>query len=244
MEYDHDRFRHALHGRAWFAIVASTAYSLSIRHSESRIDSRSALGCNSPHRISADRVAIPAARRHDAAPLAGGAAEDLALAVRAKISSSYDLSDSEAFAAGLPLEPKAAPQAHMQTLVHDFHRRQRQASLLVAGCVAASFVLTVIGIAALARFAKPSPVDAEPITKAASSVDWRQPQEAAVPMLIAASFTEPTPVAEHEPSPSPEPAAAVLSAGSTTPQLVVLYQGQTLELAPLLSQRQARYVLV
>ena len=173
--------------------------------------------------------------------------EDLALAVRAEIGSGYDLSDSEAFAAGLPLEPKAAPQAHMQTLVHDFRRRQRQASLLVAGCVAASFVLTVIGIAALARFAKPAPADAEPITKAASPVDWRQPQEAAVPKLIlakAASFTEPTPVAEHEPSPSPEPAAAVLSAASTTPQLAVLYQGQTLELAPLLSQRQARYVLV
>jgi hypothetical protein len=200
-----------------------------------------------PQRVAMTLPRSPAARLRTLAPddeELGVFLEDLALAVRAKISSSYDLSDSEAFAAGLPLEPKAAPQAHMQTLVHDFHRRQRQASLLVAGCVAASFVLTVIGIAALARFAKPSPADAEPITKAASSVDWRQPQEAAVPMLIAASFTEPTPVAEHEPSPSPEPAAAVLSAGSTTPQLVVLYQGQTLELAPLLSQRQARYVLV
>jgi hypothetical protein len=175
--------------------------------------------------------------------------EDLALAVRAETGSGYDLSDSEAFASGLPLEPKAVPQAHMQALVQDFRRRQRQASMLVAGCVAASFVLTVIGIAALASFAKPAgaPADAEPIAKAASSVDWRQPQEAALPRLIlakAAPFTEPAPVAEEELSPSPEPTAAPPSAGNTTPQLVVLHQGRTFELAPLLSQRQARYVLV
>jgi hypothetical protein len=173
--------------------------------------------------------------------------EDLALAVRAETGSGYDLSDSEAFAAGLPLEPKAVPQAHMQALVHDFRRRQRQASMLVAGCVAASFVLTVIGIAALASFAKPAPADAEPIAKAASSVDWRQPQEAALPRLIlakAAPFTEPAPVAEEERSPSPEPTAAPPSAANTTPQLVILHQGRTFELAPLLSQRQARYVLV
>src|SRR5262249_57589077 len=68
--------------------------------------------------------------------------EDLAPAVRSTTGSGYDLSDPEAFAASLPLEPKPAPQLQMQALVHDFRRRQNQASLLVPRSVPASFVLT------------------------------------------------------------------------------------------------------
>ena len=59
--------------------------------------------------------------------------------MRAETGNGYDLSDSARFEAGLPLEPQIAspaPQAHMQALVHDFRRRQRQASMIVAGCVA------------------------------------------------------------------------------------------------------------
>src|SRR6476659_7736376 len=146
--------------------------------------------------------------------------EDLALAVRAETGSGYDLSDSEAFEAGLPLEPKPAPQAHMQALVHDFRRRQRQASMLVAGCVATSIVLTVVGIAALASFAKPSPA-ADPLVKSSSSVVWHGSQDSALPKLIlakAAPLTEPAPVEEEASSPPPEPMTASSSAANTTPQ--------------------------
>ena len=173
--------------------------------------------------------------------------EDLALAVRAETGSGYDLSDSEAFEAGLPLEPKPAPQAHMQALVHDFRRRQRQASILVAGCVATSIVLTVVGIAALASFAKPSPADADPLVKSSSSVVWHGSQDSALPKLIlakAAPFTEPAPVEEEASSAAPEPVTASSSAANTTPQLIMVQAGRPLELAPLLTQRQARYVLV
>ena len=173
--------------------------------------------------------------------------EDLALAVRAETGSGYDLSDSEAFEAGLPLEPKPAPQAHMQALVHDFRRRQRQASMLVAGCVATSIVLTVVGIAALASFAKPSPADADPLVKSSSSVVWHGSQDSALPKLIlakAAPFTEPAPVEEEASSPPPEPVTASSSAANTAPQLIMVQAGRPLELAPLLTQRQARYILV
>src|SRR6478752_6252463 len=173
--------------------------------------------------------------------------EDLALAVRAETGSGYDLSDSEVFEAGLPLEPKPAPQAHMQALVHDFRRRQRQASILVAGCVATSIVLTVVGIAALASFAKPSPADADPLVKSSSSVVWHGSQDSALPKLIlakAAPFTEPAPVEEEASSAAPEPVTASSSAANTTPQLIMVQAGRPLELAPLLTQRQARYVLV
>jgi hypothetical protein len=173
--------------------------------------------------------------------------EDLALAVRAETGSGYDLSDSEAFEAGLPLEPRPAPQAHMQALVHDFRRRQRQASMLVAGCVATSIVLTVVGIAALASFAKPSPADADPLVKSSSSVVWHGSQDSALPKLIlakAAPFTEPAPVEKEASSPPPEPMTGSPSAANTAPQLIMVQAGRPLELAPLLTQRQARYVLV
>lgn len=172
--------------------------------------------------------------------------EDLALAVRAETGGGYDLSDSEAFEAGLPLEPRPAPQAHMQALVHDFRRRQRQASMLVAGCVATSIVLTVVGIAALASFAKPSPA-ADPLVKSSSSVVWHGSQDSALPKLIlakAAPFTEPAPVEEEASSPPPEPMTGSPLAANTAPQLIMVQAGRPLELAPLLTQRQARYILV
>ena len=128
--------------------------------------------------------------------------EDLALAVRAETGSGYDLSDSARFAAGLPLEPQIAspaPQAHMQALVHDFRRRQRQASMIVAGCVATSFVLAVVGIAALASFVKPAPADAEPVIKSSNSVVFQQDAEPAKLILAkAAPFTDRLPVEEEE----------------------------------------------
>src|SRR6476661_3425923 len=167
--------------------------------------------------------------------------EDLALAVRAETASGYDLSDSEAFEAGLPLEPKPAPQAHMQALVHDFRRRQRQASILVAGCVATSIVLTVVGIAALASFAKPSPADADPLVKSSSSVVWHGSQDSALPKLILAKAA---PVEEEASSPPPEAVTTSSSAANTAPQLIMVQADRPLELAPLLTQRQARYILV
>ena len=168
----------------------------------------------------------------------GNFLKDLALAVRS--GSGYDQSDSEAFAVGLPLEPTPAPQVHMQALVHDFRRRQNQASLLVAGCIAASFALTVIGIAALASFTKAHPTEAEPRSRQrlAGSVVWHKPEVVQQPKLIlakAAPLPEPATNDVVEPTTLREP---------TTPQLIVVHPGRTLEFAPLLSQRQARYVLI
>jgi len=174
--------------------------------------------------------------------------EDLALAVRAETSSGYDVSDSARFEAGLPLEPQIAtpaPQAHMQALVHDFRRRQRQASMIVAGCVATSFVLAVIGIAALASFVKPAPAEAEPVIRSSNSVVFQE--DAAPAKLIlakAAPFTDRLPVEEEDSaSPSPDLGAPPTSSANA-PQLIMVQAGRPLELAPLLSQRQARYVLL
>ena len=173
--------------------------------------------------------------------------EDLALAVRAETGNDYDLSDSARFAAGLPLEPQVAspgPQAHMQALVHDFRRRQRQASMIVAGCVATSFVLAVAGIVALASLVKPTPADAEPVIKSSNSVVFQQDAEPAKLILAkAAPFTDHLPVEEEETSSLAPDLGAPPSSSANAPQLIMVQAGRPLELAPLLSQRQARYVL-
>jgi hypothetical protein len=173
--------------------------------------------------------------------------EDLALAVRAETGSGYDLNDSARFEAGLPLEPEAArpaPQAHMQALVQDFRRRQRQASMIVAGCVATSFVLAVVGIAALASFAKPAPADAEPAIKSSNTVVFHQDAEPAKLILAkAAPLTEPLPIEEEPANVAPDLATTPFSSSNGKPQLILVQAGRPLELGPLLSQREARYAL-
>jgi len=184
--------------------------------------------------------------------------DDLASAVRPEEGRGLGASDSEAFAAGLPLEPKAAspvPQAHVQALVHDFRRRQRQASMLVVGCVATTFVLTLAGIAALASFAGRAPTGAEPPSKNSTSVVWQRPQldnppptklipisatldraEKSEPLLV------PSQAATSETASSPE--AELHGSGGAVPQLILVQADRPLALAPLLSPRPARYVLL
>src|SRR3954447_10752870 len=80
----------------------------------------------------------------------------LATSVGGENAAGRPISDCEAFAAGLPLETPvvfAGPEAQILALVQDFHRRQRRATFLVAGCVAISCVLTIVTIAAMASFA-------------------------------------------------------------------------------------------
>jgi len=183
--------------------------------------------------------------------------DDLASVARPEYGSSLDASDCEAYAAGLPLEPKAstpAPQAHVQALVRDFRRRQRRASLLVAGCIATSFVLTFVGIAALASFAGRAPANAEPLTRNYTSVAWQRPQLDSAPAKLILASATPNRTGKNEPLPVPAPTIDVSSpltaaltpqeSSNTTPKLILMTAGRPLALAPLLSQRQARYVLV
>lgn len=183
--------------------------------------------------------------------------EDLASAVRPEAGGGLGARDSEAFAAGLPLEPKAAspaPQAHVQALVDDFRQRQRRVSLLVVGCVATTFVLTLAGIAALASFALRAPASAEPPSKNSTSVVWQRPQLDAPPTkLIPISATldragksesqfAPPQAAASETASSPE--AELHGSGGAAPQLILMQAGRPLALAPLLSPGPARYVLL
>jgi len=161
-----------------------------------------------------------------------------------------DAEDYAAYVAGLPLEPGASghvPQAHVQALIRDFQRRQRRASLLVAGCVAASVVLTAAGIAALLSMDRAKATDTELGTK--SSVVEHGQHAAAQPRLILASVIPSsagpkTAALGTELEPAPEPPPATAAAHLARPQLIQMKANTTLALAPLLSLRQARYLLV
>ena len=69
-----------------------------------------------------------------------------------------DFDELDVLTAGAPLDPErriAVPQLQVQTLMEEFRRRQRQASMLVAGSIVTAVLLTVGGIWLVAHFAAP-----------------------------------------------------------------------------------------
>jgi hypothetical protein len=87
------------------------------------------------------------------------------------------LSDDNAMAPADDLPARGpSPQARVQALVHDFHRRQRQISVFVAVCLAAAFVLTLVGFVLLASLtASATSEEPAPVAPAKSPVnekDW------------------------------------------------------------------------
>lgn len=76
---------------------------------------------------------------------------------------------------GAPLDPemRVLPQVHVQTLLREFRRRQRYASLLVAGSIATAVLLTMGGLVLVASLAAPRPTDGENRLIRSTSVAWQ-----------------------------------------------------------------------
>ena len=96
-----------------------------------------------------------------------------------------DVADIPPLTAGPPLDPAAwhpaAQQVHVQALLREFQRRQRHASLLVAGSIATAIVLTVGGLWLAANLAAPYPPDNRSSALLRStSVAWQRPVRAQV----------------------------------------------------------------
>ncbi len=139
-----------------------------------------------------------------------------------------------------------SPQARVQALVHDFHRRQRQISVLVALCLAAAFALTLGGFVLLASLTASATPDAPaPIapTKApvnekdwaplrSTSIAWQPPK--AAPQRIRATparaKTEQAGVATQNPA--------------VHAQTLLATAARKVALAPLLPHGKARYLLL
>jgi len=157
--------------------------------------------------------------------------------------------DAEAFAAGMLLDHgfAAAPQAHVEALVHEFYQRQRRATLLVAGSLAAAVVLTFGGFllagSLVAHSAKTG--DNRPLSHS-TSVAWQRPLGFAPAQFQLASIAA-NRAAKGEPLLIPAVAHATEPSLGETPsgtQVILATAGRPLALGPLLPPSHARYLFI
>ncbi len=157
--------------------------------------------------------------------------------------------DDEVMTAGVPLDPEkwiAAPQVHVQTLMSEFRRRQRQASLLVAGSIATAALLTVGGLVLVASLTAPRPADADqPPAAHSTSIAWQRPAVSQQPLQIAAIATNRA--AKSEPLLVPGVVAALpdsLNTAISSPQTILAASGREIAFGALLPPSHARYLLI
>jgi hypothetical protein len=135
------------------------------------------------------------------------------------------------------------PQVHMRSLLYEFQRRQRHASLLVAGSIATAVLLTLGGLWLIASFSAPQAVgsDDHPLLRS-TSVAWQKPAAAVpLPAISAnrAAKDEPllAPASIHPPAAPPESVPAQA-------QVILAASGRQIAFAPLLPPNHAGYFLV
>ena len=138
--------------------------------------------------------------------------------------------DEPAAPAKAPEARGPSPQARVQALVHDFHRRQRQISVLVAACLAAAFMLTLAGFVLLAAMtasatSEDAPAPVAPAKSPVDEKDWAP--------LRSTSVAWQHPKAER----------VSLGALQVAPTIRAS-TGRKVALAPLLPQHKARYLLL
>jgi hypothetical protein len=145
---------------------------------------------------------------------------------------------------GVPLDPEMRvlpSQVHVQSLLSEFRRRQRRASLLVAGSIATAVLLTVGGLVLVASMNAPRPAssDNSPPTRS-TSVAWQRPTNSPLdPGLQRA--------AKGEPLPLPAPAGSNPLLAVTAPsqsQTILAASGRQIAFAPLLPPSHAGYLLI
>jgi hypothetical protein len=116
----------------------------------------------------------------------------------------------------------------VQALVHDFHRRQRQISVFVAVCLAAAFVLTLVGFVLLASLTASATSEEPPVAPAKSPVnekDW-------APLRSTSVAWQP-------------PKTERVSHGATkAAPTVIASTGRNVALGSLLPRHKARYLLL
>jgi hypothetical protein len=141
----------------------------------------------------------------------------------------------------------------MQALVQDFSRRQRQATLLVAGCVTASSIFTVLGIAALAAIAvPPAGGDDNPSPRHSNAMAWQSPSSGTADVTRVLASPDRTgksdslfmPARLDMAAPAAAPMVPPAAQRAAAPELILMQAGRPLSLAPLIEPRRASYVLI
>jgi hypothetical protein len=145
-----------------------------------------------------------------------------------------------------PLDPErriVPTQVHVQSLMQEFQRRQRHASLLVAGSIATAALLTVGGLLLIASLSAPAAGDNRPPSRS-TSVAWQRPVLSQPRLQVAtvsanrAAKSEPlvVPALSDIPASGSEPANA--------PQLILTASGRQISFATLLPPNPAGYLLI
>src|SRR5262245_3880616 len=157
--------------------------------------------------------------RHD--DLSGEAWDDAELA----------LDETPPLRADFPLDPALRPrEVHMHTLMGEFQRRQRSASLLVTVSVATDVLLAVGGFVLAASLA--SPAGAGPLeVPRSTSIAWSKPASARHPEISANRATKGEPL-------------ALPAQSSATRQIILAASGRQIALGPLLAPSLARYLMI
>jgi hypothetical protein len=155
-----------------------------------------------------------------------------------------DPDEAEALeAASLARVPRVVPQIHVQALLYEFRRRQRHASLLVAGSIATAILLTVGGLLIIAQMAVPRPIEGDnrPALRS-TSVAWQRPVEAGVGSGLDFAVVSANRAAKGEPLLVPKLAE---KAEPVSPaQVILATSGREIAFSPLLPSSHAGYLLI
>jgi hypothetical protein len=141
------------------------------------------------------------------------------------------LDETPPLRADFPLDPALRPrEVHMHTLMGEFQRRQRSASLLVAVSVATAVVLAVGGFVLAASLA--SPAGAGPLeVPRSTSIAWSKPASATPAETSANRAAKGAPL-------------ALPAQSGATRQIILAASGRQIALGPLLAPSLARYLMI
>ena len=153
------------------------------------------------------------------------------------------LDDAPPLRADFPLGAELRPrQVHVHTLMGEFQRRQRSASLLVMISVATAVLLTVGGFVLAASLASPAgagPLDAPRST----SVTWTKPVSGTPGVGLDLAAASANRAAKGEPLPLPAQSGAT-PGPALSPQVILAASGRQIALGPLLPPSLARYLMI
>lgn len=162
-----------------------------------------------------------------------------------------DFDEPDPLTAGEPLYPEVRvlpPQVHVQTLLHEFRRRQRHASLLVAGSIATAVLLTVSGFLVVASMAAPRPPAGDHRTPSRStSVAWQRPANSDPNAGLELAVVSANRAAKSEPLLVPMLTGAIpllSDATSSSQHTILATSGRQIAFGPLLPPSHAHYLLI
>jgi len=156
--------------------------------------------------------------------------------------SNFDVPDEPGAETPFDLERDASPPLDVQSLLEEFRRRQRHASILVAGSVLTAALLTIGGLLLIASLAVPGPLpsgDNRPLARSTSIV-WQPPVLDAGPTAAIATNQ----AAKGAPLAVPGSFSAPSRTSSLQTQTILATSGRQISLAPLLPPARAGYFLI